>query len=259
MREHRRDPSHTSTIGAAIAVAAASLILGACSGEVRPEVSAGIDACASCNMVIDTVNQACGYMHEGDFVTFDSPTCLLRSCDGLRRQGAAFPTEIYFADYGSSEFVPAEDTVFLLTEHIPTVMGSGVLCFSSADGARVTRTAADEEITDWRGFRRLRGRPDTIVEATITPAGLSPEIVEVAKGDLVLFKLHGGQLAEEITISVRGYPEIGEVVVTPSEEPTELRFFATRPGAGFPVMGADEQALGMLRVTGAHTSDEEAL
>ena len=243
---------------ALLAAAAFSLVLGACSGEVRPEVSAGIDGCEYCGMVIDTVNQACGYIHDGTFVTFDSPGCLLDSYDEKRREGTNVPTQIYFADYESSEFVPVEDTVFLLTENIPTVMSLGVLCFSTNEGAQATRTTADEEITDWTGYRRLHGRPDTIVEATISPEGLSPEIVEVTKGDLVLFKLNADQSAEEITFSVRGYPEIGEVVVTPSVDPTELRFFATRPGAGFPVMGAGDQALGMIRVTGAHTTDEEA-
>ena len=60
-------------------------------------------------------------------------------------------------------------------------------------------------------------------------------------------------------MTIRGYPEIGQIVVEPSDEPTEIRFFATRPGIGFPILAADEQALGMMRVTGAHTADEEAL
>ena len=250
---HRRPTSSAS------AVVILCLLLGACSGDVRPAVTAGIDACASCNMVIDTVNQACGYVSDGEFVTFDSPACLLRSHDDFRRRGAEPPNEIYFADYVSGEFVSAEDTVFLLTGHIPTVMGAGVLCFATAQGAEAVRSAPDEEITDWTGYRRLKGEPDTIVEAAVTPTGLSPEIIEVAKGELVLFKIYGGELTEKTTLKVRGYPEIGDVVVEPSGEPTELRFFATRPGIGFPILGADEQVLGMIRVTGAHTADEEAL
>jgi hypothetical protein len=234
-------------------------MLGACSGEIRPEVAAGIDVCSSCNMVIDTLNQACGYIADGEFVSFDSPACLLRSHDDFRRRGVEPPSKIYFADYQSSEFVPAETTVFLLTGHLPTVMGAGVLCFASMEGAEAVRSTSDEEITDWTGYRRLKGRPDIIVEAAITPTGLSPEIIEVAKGELVLFKIHGGELDEAIAMTIRGYPEIGEIVVVPSNEPTELRFFATRPGMGFPILAADEQALGMIRVTGAHTADEEAL
>ena len=252
-RPHRRPVSPVP------AVVVLVLMLGGCSGEVRPEVAAGIDACASCNMVIDTLNQACGYVTDGEFVVFDSPRCLLRSHDDFRRRGVEPPSEIYFADYQSSEFVSAETTVFLLTEHLPTVMGAGVLCFATVDGAEAVRSAADEEITDWTGYRRLNGQPDIIVEATVSPESLLPEIIEVAKGDLVLLKLDGGELTEKITLIVRGYPEIGDVVVEASGEPTELRFFATRPGMGFPILAADEQALGMIRVTGAHTADEEAL
>jgi hypothetical protein len=248
-----------SRVAATIVSVVASVVLGACSGNVQPAITAGLDACTQCNMVIDTVNQACGYVHEGEFVTFDSPGCLLKSYDALRRQGENVATEIYFADYDSAELVRAEETVFLLTEHIPTVMDYGVLCFSAADGAQASRRADDEEIINWSGYRRLRGQPDTIVEATITSAGLVPEIIEVTKGDLVLVKLDGSQLAGEITISVRGYPEIGEIVVMRSGQPTEVRFNAIRPGAGFPVVGVDDQVIGMIRVAGAHTMDEEAM
>ena len=251
--------SHRRTVSSVPAVVVLVLMLGACSGEVRPEVAAGIDACASCNMVIDTPNQACGYVADGEFVTFDSPACLLRGHDDFRRRGAEPPGEIFFADYQSSEFIPAETTAFLLTEHLPTVMGAGVLCFASIEGAEAVRSTSDEEITDWTGYRRLKGQPDTIVEATVSSGSLIPEIIEVARGDLVLLKLDGGELTDKITLTVRGYPEIGDVVVEATGEPTELRFFATRPGMGFPILAADERALGMIRVTGAHTADEEAL
>ena len=71
--------SHRRTTSSVPAVVVLVLMLGACSGEVRPEVAVGIDACANCNMVIDTPNQACGYVADGEFVSFDSPACLLRS------------------------------------------------------------------------------------------------------------------------------------------------------------------------------------
>jgi hypothetical protein len=234
------------------------LALSACSGEIRPKVVSGIDACAGCNMIIDRVNQACGHVAEGEFIPFDSPGCLLRSHDELRRQGAEIPTEIFFADYQSGEFLPVDETVFLLTENQPTVMGAGVLCFATLDAAEGVRTEADEVISDWTGYRRLRATPDAIIEATITSDGLFPEIIEVAKNDLVLFKLHGDELADAVTVVVRGYPEIGEIEVTPTDEPTVVRFFANRPGMGFPILGLNDDALGMIRVTGAHTADEAA-
>ncbi len=249
----------TGWVSRAAALSVGCLLLAACAGEVRPSVTAGLDSCAQCNMVIDQLNQACGFVRDGHFVTFDSIGCLLASYDGLRRGDPPPPTEIYVADYLTAEFVKVEETVILLTRRIPTVMGSGALCFVTRDGAEATRTADDEELTDWLGFRRLRGEPDAVAEIAVTPGGLVPEIIDVGKGDLVLLRLDGGQLAERAVISVRGYPEIGDVSVGPGAEPTELRFFAVRPGAGFPVLGPDGEALGMIRVTGAHTADEEAM
>ena len=108
----------TGRIMATIVMVATGFCIGACSGKVGPAVVAGIDACTECNMVIDTVNQACGWVSDGDFVPFDSPGCLLRSYDDLRKQGTGVPSEIFFADYTTSEFVPVEHTVFLLTRAV---------------------------------------------------------------------------------------------------------------------------------------------
>jgi len=252
-----RSQSNT-LLSAVIGSVVATVILCGCSGPVHPEVTAGLDACAECNMVIDEVNQACGHVADGEFVPFDSPGCLLRSHDEMRRRGTPVPTEVYLALYTTGEFVPADRAVLLLTQHRPTVMGAGVLCFGSSADAEDHRSAADEVVTDWKGYRRRSGQPDTVVEAVVTATSLEPEILEVEKGDLVLFKLSGDELEDAVSLEIRGYPEIGEIIVAPTQEPTEVRFFATRPGAGFPVIGSDEQALGMIRVTGAHTADEAA-
>jgi hypothetical protein len=176
----------------------------------------------------------------------------------MRRSGSEIPTDVWVADYDSAVFVPAGQATFLLTDQIPTVMGAGVLSFATSQAAEAARTSVDEKITDWSGYRRLRGQADTVVEAIVSTTSLTPEMVEVAKGELVLFRLSAGELDETITLEIRGYPEIGEIVVTPSEDPTELRFYATRPGAGFPILRAGDQPLGMMRVTGAHTADEAA-
>ncbi len=235
-----------------------AVIVGGCSGPVRPELTAGLDACAECNMVIDRVNQACGHAVDGQFVVFDSPGCLLKNHDGMRRSGSEIPTEVWLADYNSSVFVPAGQAKLLLTDRIPTVMAAGVVSFATSQAAEAARRSDDEIITDWTGYRRLRGQADTVIEATVSTSSMAPETVEVSKGDLVLFRLSAGELDETITLEIRGYPEIGEILVTPSEEATELRFYATRPGAGFPILGAGDQPLGMMRVTGAHTADEAA-
>ncbi len=94
-----------------LAVAAFMLASFACGrGTVTPEVAAGIDACHQCNMVIDQVNQACGFVDQGEFIPFDSPGCLLASCDERRKGGLRVPGAIFFADYRDGTWHPAEST-----------------------------------------------------------------------------------------------------------------------------------------------------
>ena len=240
-----------------MAVAVATTLV-ACSGEVRPEVVAGIDACQRCNMVIDQVNQACGYVLQGEFVTFDSPACLLRSYDELRKQGQPLPAAIFFADYRDGAFHPAEATSFLLTEHVPTVMNGRVVCFGGRDAAEAAREHPDESITDWVGFRTARGEPDKILEVSIGAGGMSPEVVAVSKGDLVLWKVRRSETEGDRSLIVKGYPELGTVKLPDGAEEVAFRLLATRPGAGFPVVWAEGgEPLGMLKVAGSHTREEE--
>ena len=102
-----------------------------CAGWITPEVVAGVDSCANCNMVIDEVNQAAGWIQGREFVTFDSPGCLLARYEVLRKGGEPLPEALYFADYQDGSFHSAATATFLLTSHRPTVMGSGALTFSS--------------------------------------------------------------------------------------------------------------------------------
>jgi len=242
------------------ALAVATVLLTACPGEVEPEISRGIDGCRECGMVIDQTEQACGYVADGEFVTFDSPTCLLKSYEARGRAGYALPGEIYFADYGDSSLHVAEEVTFLLTDHVPTVMESGALCFASREAAEAAREHEDELLTDWQGFRVARGVPDRVLEVRFDAEGMVPEVVESAKGELLLWKVRAGGLESDISVSIKGYPEVGTVIVPASGDEVVFRMKAMRPGAGFPVVRTDTgEALGALKVIGAHTPDEEAL
>jgi hypothetical protein len=240
---------------------AAVLSLTACSGEVVPAVTAGVDSCANCNMVITEVNQAAGWIEDGEFVTFDSPGCLLTRYDTLRQAGEDPPEDdaLFFADYGSGFFHPAAMATFLLTSHRPTVMGSEALVFDSAASAEGVREHDDETVTDWIGYRTARGAPDREVALTLGPDGLSPERVEVDMGELVAWTVRSTVEDEERALAIKGYPELEPVPVAPGEEPTSFRLLATRPGAGFPIVEAGgDEALGVLVVRGSHTADEAA-
>jgi len=238
----------------------ACILVLACGGEPEPGIIAGVDGCSRCNMVIDRPNESCGWVRGGEFVPFDSPGCLLASFDELRKGGQDLPATIHFADHDDGAFSLAEHTTFLLTEHVPTVMNARVICFATAAEATAMRQHEDEIVTDWIGYRRLRGEPDVVIDTVFGPGGMEPEVVAANKGELVLWRATGVGLDEDLEWAIAGYPEVGPLIVPADGQPVELRFFASRPGAGFPVEAVSGgHALGMLKVTGAHTADEEAM
>jgi hypothetical protein len=165
-----------------------------------------------------------------------------------------------FADYRDGELAPSENTSFLLTDHVPTVMNARVICFASGDAANDMHQHDDEIVTDWIGFRILRGEPDRVIESVFTPDGMDPEAVTVSLGDIVLWRVSTDGLDEDLAWAIKGYPEVGPTIVPATGDAVELRFMATRPGAGFPIESPGvEHPLGMLKVSGAHTADEAAL
>ncbi len=229
-----------------------------CREQDAPEIMADVDACSHCRMVIDQVNQACGYFGENGFVPFDSPACLLRHLE--QTEAVPTPDRIHFADYNKAGFVRADSTYFLITGQIPTVMQAGVLCFASERDAESLNENGEGEITDWQGYQVLKGTPDRTIESTVTPTGMSPEVIVVNKNEIVEWLLHTEGLALPVVVRLRGYEELGEIVLPANGEPTSIRMRASKPGQGFPLIRKDDGApVGMVKVIGAHTSDEEVM
>ena len=240
-------------------IATFCVLVTGCGGEPTAEIMGGVDGCASCGMVIDRVNEAAGWIDGGQFVPFCSPGCLLAEHDSLRKTGQSPPQSVFFADYRDGTFSPAVETAFLLTDHVPTVMNARVICFNSVVTANDMRQHDDEIATDWTGYRILRGEPDSVIQTVFGPAGMDPEVVTAEKGDIVLWRASGEALDGDLRWIIKGYPEVDPPVVAAAGDPTELRFMATRPGAGFPIEDLSGGGpLGMLKVMGAHTADEAA-
>ncbi|UCH64802.1 MAG: hypothetical protein JSW63_09245 [Ignavibacterium sp.] len=211
-------------------------------------------------MIINQVNQACGYFVDGEFVTFDSPGCLLRSYDIMRKEGGVLPEKVYFADFESSDFILSGTTHFLLTSHLPTVMNSGVLCFKDKNVAQSFIKHDDEMVTDWMDYRVLRGTPDKIISISITPDGMQPEVIVLSKNDIVEYVFSTQNFDEDISLYLKGYDELENFIVPATGEELKVRMFASRPGAGFPFLKTkDDSPVGMVKILGAHTSDEEEM
>jgi len=236
------------------------LIFEGCDTQPKPEIHADIDNCAECGMVISQVNQSGGYFHEHEFVTFCSPTCLLQKYQEIDERNRPNRSQIYFADYPSAKFVRADSVHILLTGHISTVMNSEALCFNNKSNAENTKKHEDEILADWDKFQTLRGRPDRTVEVTLFSKGMKPDVVMLKKNEVVewIFKteedLSNGQFR------LKGYEELGLIELPSVGTTTKLRMKAYKPGSGFPFVRLDDNAtIGMVKVSGAHTSDEEVM
>ncbi|MCP4659701.1 MAG: hypothetical protein GY856_30225, partial [bacterium] len=182
------------------AAAVLLLLVWGCVSDQEPEIAAGIDGCASCGMVIDKENQAAGYYVDKEFHTFCSSGCLLESYEKRRQQGQPSPERIFFADYLGSGLHPAESVTYLLTEHVPTVMDWGILAFADPAAARAQKQHDDESLVDWIGLRTRRGKPDRRLSLVFTGEGMSPEVVELQKGELVEWEIRGRELDRDLGV-----------------------------------------------------------
>ncbi|GBE30577.1 nosL [bacterium BMS3Bbin04] len=240
-------------------ILSAFLLMFGCAKEAKIEITSGLDACHTCNMNINTLNQAAGMVVGQDFLTYDSPKCLLRDIESLPDSFTLRNSDIYMADYESSELISAESIVMVLTDHVPTVMNGRVVCFSSAEKAAAFVKHDDEIITDWVGFQTLRGTPDLTVEVTLSHYELVPNLIEANKGDLLVVRVHSTSTQQGLQLSVRGYEEVEPVELTADNEYTDIRLLLTKPGAGFPIVDQSGHSYGMIRVAGAHTEEEAQL
>ncbi len=236
------------------------LLLLGCAGDGEPRIVVGVDGCASCGMSIDKETEAAAYTVDRDVYTFCSPGCLLEGYEQRRQAGEAMPERLFFHDYLGGGLRSVEEVTFLVTEHLRTVMGWGILAFADAAAAREHKRHGDELLVDWRELRTLRGKVDRGVELVVTDAGLLPAVLELTKGELVDWTVRGDGLAEDVVLILRGYEELGEVAVPASGEAVQVRLLASRPGEGFPIVRlCDGEVLGQVRVHGAHTADEEEM
>jgi hypothetical protein len=209
-------------------------------------------------MVIDKVNEAAGYYVDKEFSPFCSPGCLLRSFETRRKQGHTPPDRLFFADYLGTGFQSSDSTFFLLTSHISSVMGWGVIGFADLDAALDHRKHDDESVMGWIGLRTQKGVPDRTIELVLTADGMSPDVVELAKDELIEWEIEGRGLDGGVNLRIRGYEEAGEVVVPASGDVVRFRLLATKPGTGFPFVRTDNgDVVGQVRVSGAHTAEEE--
>jgi len=237
-----------------------SVVFFCCKSEQIPEIHSGIDDCKHCKMVISQTNQACGFFQDKNFVTFCSPACLLSEFEYLKKEKKINVNHIFFTDYESKIFVRSDSTYFLFTNSIPTVMNSGVLCFRSIENAKSLKNHPKDTVTDWREYRIMEGTPDKIIRLKLSNNSLEPGVLVFNKNEIIHIEIENVDHQVNPNISIKGYENIGNFTFPEGESILTIKMLTDKPGSGFPIMMEGiEQPIGMLKITGAHTMDEEVM
>jgi hypothetical protein len=211
-------------------------------------------------MVITQTNQACGFFQENNFVTFCSPACLLSEFENLRKENKINANHVFFTDYESKKFVRSDSTYFLLTNSIPTVMNSGVLCIRSMENAEILKNHQNDTVVDWKKYQIMAGTPDKIIKLKLSNNSLEPDVLVFNKNEIIHLEVENVDHQVIPNISIKGYEEIGNFTFPEGESILTIKMLTDKPGSGFPIiMQGIEQPIGMIKIVGAHTMDEEVM
>jgi copper chaperone NosL len=231
-----------------------------CKEEKIPHIESGIDDCNHCKMIITETNQACGFFHQSEFVTFCSPKCLLADYEKLRKEKSIDKGHIYFGDFEGRKLIRADSTYFLFTNSIITVMNSGILTFKSENSAQLLMKQSDEFVTNWDKFQITAGTPDKIIKVKFFDGLMNPDIFSINKNEFIQLDIENKDRLDEKILFIKGYEDVGMFKFMKENPFLTIRLIADKPGSGFPIMmkGVD-QPLGMIKVYGSHTLDEEVM
>ena len=211
-------------------------------------------------MVISETNQACGFFQENEFKPFCSPACLLKDYHELRNKYTIGNDQIYFTDYDKKTFVQSDSTFFLMTKTLPTVMNSGVLTFDSEAVAQQLLQQSDETVISWMKYQVIGGTPDKTINAVLQNNKIDPDVFTFDKNQIIQLDIKNVDKIDDRLLRIKGYEKYGPFRFMKNEEVLRIRLMADKPGSGFPILlDGIEQPLGMIKVSGSHTQDEEVM
>lgn len=163
MTRSRIRPNRTARAMAGAALACmASLAAGlegcrAASDDGPPTLRLGRDQCSECGMIINEDRCSCASRISTpkgtDVALFDDIGCLL---EHERQNPETQVLHRFVHDHATKEWVNADQAAFLWAEAIRTPMGSGIVAFSTRDGATVAAKEHPGEIYDFSGLVAAR-------------------------------------------------------------------------------------------------------
>ena len=94
----------------------------------------------------------------------------------------------------------------------------------------------------------------------LSSKGLNPDVVLVNKDEIVEWIFVPQEPGIHDFVQLKGYDEMSKIEILSGGDPVVVRMLADKPGEGFPFIRlSDNRTLGMVKVIGAHTNDEEVM
>ena len=226
-------------------------LLVSCQTKTEPALSAGIDECRVCSMVIDKIDHGAVILDsEENLQTYCNPVCLINDINKGKIRGPKIDGAIFLFDY--DDLTPiAASRASIVHGDFPTTMGHGLLAFKDRHAADNFAGEVSGAVIDWNRLRARHELPDTRIDLDVNDTD-DPPILEVQRGE-VIEVFYRNDSPNEVTISLTGY-EFEMPISADAEE--SGRFVASRPGSGFVFKNNDASILAKLLVLGDHTAEE---
>ncbi|MCP4704458.1 MAG: hypothetical protein GY865_07595 [candidate division Zixibacteria bacterium] len=216
-----------------------------CQMKVEPMITANIDQCEHCTMIIQDIDHGSVLIDSMEEIhTYCSPVCMILEKDNIGKVFAQ--NSQYLFDHNNLSAIPVSKA-FIVHGDFNTAMGHGLLAFADKTEADQFAIEMNGEILDWNELRIRYESPDNIINLSD-----NPQNVEVAKNNLI-FVTYNNITDEDITINLLGYQ--WEMMVPANSSDSSI-FIASKPGQGFVFQTNGKENLSALFVTGDHTSEE---
>ena len=223
------------------------LLVVSCQMKVEPMITASVDNCGRCTMIIQDVDHGAVVIDaEEQLYTYCSPVCMLLDKKKFKIDQSTSVLTKYLFDHNSMNAIPVFKA-YIVHGDFNTAMGHGLLAFANKAEAEQFSEEVDGEILDWNDLRIRYESPDIFINLSE-----DSQNIEVAKDDLISV-IYKNNTSEEVSINLLGY-EL-EMIIPVELEDTAL-FIASKPGQGFVFQKNNEENIATLFVTGDHTTEE---
>jgi copper chaperone NosL len=126
-------------------------VLSACSKGPQM-IDYGNDGCHFCKMtIVDKIHGAELITDKGKVFKFDATECMLNYVD----ENKALPIGSFLTNYYDipTEFIPAQEAIFLISEELPSPMGANLTAFKTKESAEKVLVEKGGELYTWEALK----------------------------------------------------------------------------------------------------------